>query len=420
MISSVPPPIGPYSQRQATQRTARLPQHAVPFRAATPTPPAKKDDDYSIWRDTALRYGGYADEVGEFLTPYLGGLGKFVGYGLSTLYCLGDMGTTLPQKFAKGTENGLPTGKKLLKTGEEGLDLAAFHGVATLWIPPMLIGSVVDSANKLLDSSAHIEKPGDPIRRGIMGVADKIVDPIKGSTTQFVNKNWVDTLKPFVANHLKAPADRMIRTHNRHLARMVNPFAAMSAWVAATPGLSKFWGPDDAKSLQQNVDNLAQKVAFQVDDLTRLLFVKPLPVMIGVGMVPLIAHPFDKLMLKVQDWTIRPLLGKNKLIRQPDGSLKSVRNPGFWGKKTPPNSLQLAHVPNSQYWMVMNDQKKLPPLLNQHHHFMNAQFGPRSGQHLAPTPAFKPAPGLMNSNTLKVRKEASPAAQLADGQAFIT
>lgn len=408
--TSSPPQTPPY--RKAPNVAFRS---AVPPQTVQQAPP--KNDDYSVWRDTALRYGGYADEVGEFLTPYLGGLGKFVGYGLSTLYCLGDMGTTLPQKFAKGTENGLPADKKLLKTGGEGLDLAAFHAVATLWIPPMLIGSVVDSANKLLDRTAHVEEPGDVIRKGIMSVADKMVLPVKEATNTFVDTQWVNAWKPVVEEHLKAPADQFIRTYNKPLAKVAGVFVAISNMVANTPGLKKFWSVGDASSLSQNVDNLAQQTAFKVDDLTRLLFVKPLPVMIGIGMVPLIAHPFDQLMLKVQDWTIRPLLGKNKIVRNPDGSLSSVRNPNYWGPTKQPasGSVPVAHIPNSRYWMVLDGNRKMPATLQRHHHFASVTFP--SNQPTSPT---YQAPGMLDPDSLKVRQaHARPQAPSVEGQAFI-
>lgn len=382
--------------------------------AQSPAQKTEKNEDYSVWRDTALRYGGYADEVGEFLTPYLGSTAKFVGYGLSTLYCLGDMGTTLPQKYAKGTENGLPASKKLLKTGGEGLDLAAFHAVATLWIPPMLIGSVVDSANKLLDSTAHVEKPGDAIRKGIMAVFDKFVDPVQEKTSKFVDRHWVSAWKPIVETHLNDGANQFIRRNNKTLASLANPLDVLSRLVSNTPGLQKFWSTDDAKGLSQNVDDLAKKVAFNSDELTRLLLVKPLPVMIGIGMVPLIAHPFDKLMLKVQDWTIRPLLGKNKIVRDADGKLKSVRNPEYWGRKKAPAglSISVAHVPNSPYWVVMGPQ--MPATLRRHQQFTNVKL-PASQ---VTSPALQ-APGLLEPNALKLRQVSNPQARTAEGQAFI-
>ncbi len=292
--------------------------------------PQKGDDDYSVWRHTALRYGGYADEMGEFLAPYLGGLGRFAGYGLAALYCLADMGTTLPKKYAKGSENGLSPTQKTVKTAQEAADLALFHLAASLWIPPMLIGSVVDLTSKLLDSKAHVEMSGDPLRKRIMTGLNKLVAPVTKQSQGWIDRHWVEPLKPFVETRLKAVADRQIQALNGRLARVVGVFASLSDWVAKTPGLRSVWTLKNAGEIRRNMKQIGAKTQFGVDELTRLLFVKPLPVLIGIALVPLVSHPFDQLMVLFEDWTLRLLSGKNRLTRLPDGKLKPMRNPAYW------------------------------------------------------------------------------------------
>jgi len=283
-----------------------------------------------VWRHTALRYGGYADEMGEFLAPYLGGLGRFAGYGLAALYCLADMGTTLPKKYAKGTENGLSPTQKTVKTAQEAADLAVFHLAASLWIPPMLIGSVVDLTSKLLDSKAHMETPGDPLRKRIMTGLDKLVAPVTKQSQDWIDRHWVGRLKPFVENRLKASADRVIRANNQRLVNIIGVFAGLSDRVAKLPGLRSVWTLKNAGEIRRNMKQIGAKTQFGVDELTRLLFVKPLPVLVGIALVPLVSHPFDQLMVLLEDWTLRLLSGKNRLTRRADGKLQPVRNPAYW------------------------------------------------------------------------------------------
>jgi hypothetical protein len=288
-------------------------------------------DDASIWRDTGLRYGGYADEVGEFAAPFLGRTGQFVGYGISTVYCLLDMfATTLPKKFKIQSDNDVPVKTKTRNTMAEALDLGLFHYVATLWIPPMLIGSVVEMADKLLDKDFKHEASSDRLRRLLQNGLGKLIKPFQSKSTQAVDA-WLNTTgSTLVKGKPLETANALFAKNKTTLASSVKFFANIGSVLEHIPGLKALIG---AQGLHHDAKAVQNKVGFTPKELAKLVFIKPIPLLIGVGMIPLIAHPFDKLMVAIQNWTIRPLIGKNKISTTAKGGLKSEHNPGFLGEK---------------------------------------------------------------------------------------
>lgn len=315
-VLPIPPKNDALEQRAGTAaaRPFRIFSHSQPqplkktTRSAQPHTSGHGTEDPSIWRDTSLRYLGYADEVGEFMGPYLGGLGKMLGYGVSSLYVLADMGTTLPKKYHDASPE-LSRWQKTQKTGAEALDLGIFHAVATLLVPPMLIGKGAHWVDKAV-------------------TADKTWYGQKVQQSPFLNNfarkrlPWANQqLQPFLAKRgqgiakFMSPVERWVLRKNPDTLKRIPIFGQLLA------------------ELPKDLDAMRGLKDFQFDEqkLIRLLAQKPIPVGIGIGLVPLIAHPFDQLMLKIQDWTIRPLLGKNKLERDAQGRLKSVKNEGFWG-----------------------------------------------------------------------------------------
>lgn len=275
---------------------------------------AHQNEDASIWRDTGLRYGGYADEVGEFMGPYLGGFGKFLGYGISGLYVGADMATSLPKKY-KNANPQMSRGEKIRKTGAEALDLGIFHLVATLLIPPMIIGKAAQLVeNKLTGDETRFGKfvhKNEQIGKFAKKAADE--------------QGWINRkLQPKLhrAGHLIADA-------LEPLSRITSRFDADK--LKKIPFYGEFLSelPDELTALRK-IGN------FSDDKLISLGLQKSIPMAVGISLVPLIAHPFDELMLKVQDWTIRPLLGKNKIITDENGKRKSVKDPAFWGHQKQP------------------------------------------------------------------------------------
>ncbi len=328
--------------------------------AASHKPHEHGNEDASIWRDTALRYLGYADEVGEFMGPYLGGLGKMLGYGISSVYVLADMSTTLPKKYHDASPE-LNRWQKTKKTGAEALDLGLFHYVATLLVPPLLIGKGAHWVDKYVtaDKTWYGQKVQNSPR-----------------LNAFARKRlpWANQqLQPFLAKRgqgiarLMAPIERWVSKKNPDTLKRIPIFGQLltelPADLAAMRGLKDF--------------------KFDEQKLIRLLVQKPIPVGIGIGLVPLIAHPFDMLMLKIQDWTIRPLLGKNKLVRDPQGRLKSVKNPTFWGHRPPvqpTTAPSVPAVPTMAYFPSAVKPRPTPPFPHQ------ARFGvyPPTGHWMYP------------------------------------
>lgn len=322
-----------------------------------------KKDDASIWRDTSLRYGGYADEVGEFLTPYLGKVGQFAGYGLSTGYVMADMLTTLPRQY-KNASPEFSTAKKSWQTAKEALDLGIFHGVATLLIPPMLIGSVVEATGHLLESPKPEAQFGSSAAKGVAVVQEggglrglidkglgKLTNPIAPKTQKMAHDSVEYLAKNVISEGFLDKADQTVRGGKGALTAIADGCAKAANFCNKLGPLKSIVDEPLVKTLRENADSirhfqsfkgkgLPQKGALEAGKrkLASLLFVKPIPVAIGLGMVPLIAHPFDELMLKVQDWTIRPLIGKNKIIKDENGHYKSVRNPAFWGRNESPQA----------------------------------------------------------------------------------
>lgn len=313
--------------------------------AASSKPSAKHQDtppeDYSVWRNTALRYGGYADEVGEFMVPYTGALGKFLGYLVSGLYCVADMGTSLTSKFRNASPE-LTTAQKTRKTAAEGLDLSFFHVIATLLIPPKLIGAVVETASHILDREAlaHAREAAQsaPPSKGLFSwISKKKLDfetamnqRLAPHVERFLAKKQAEN--GFLIQKTEAASNWLLNKHGSKLAPFVEGTAKLADQYNHWMPISYFRDAEIGNKLRENVKFLKDaNRSLTREQITKLAWIKPIPVLVGIAMIPLIAHPFDKLMIKIQNWTTRPLLGKNK-IKVENGELVSVQNPEFWGK----------------------------------------------------------------------------------------
>jgi hypothetical protein len=331
-------------------------------------------ENASIWRDTTLRYGGYADEVGEFVTPYTGVVGKFLGYGISSLYCLADMGTTLARKIRSHKDEPVSKTEKTLKIGADMADLGIFHAVATLLIPPMLIGSGVELVSDLLDSEAHIEKSSG-LKGALKALPQRGIDAIKPKVRQTID-SALETAAPHLERFAKPGADAFIRRLGPGLGAIAEQCSRIAQGFSRVPGLNRLVDNAMATEMQENASRIRRKTYFTGIELGRL-GLKAIPVAIGVGLVPLIAHPFDHLMLQVQNWTNRLLFRQNRLVRE-DGAVHSRPNPNYWpslrtasqdrpGVYIPPSSFQ---APEShEIFHQMNGKSLVPPP------FFNKTFG---------------------------------------------
>lgn len=133
---------------QNSNPLAGLPRVKKPQPQAQEKTGEHPDEDFAVMRDTGWRYGGFADEMGEIFKPYLGEIGRRAGYVISGVYCLADLYLTAKQTNEKGKH--LPDKERRKKVLAELFDLSVFHTVATMLIPPMIIGKAVSWTQKHL------------------------------------------------------------------------------------------------------------------------------------------------------------------------------------------------------------------------------------------------------------------------------
>ncbi len=318
-------------------------------------------EDASIWRDTALRYGGYADEVGEFMSPYLGGFGKFVGYGISSVYCLADLSTTLVKKITNHKDDPMSTPEKSLKISLDMTDLAIFHLFATLLIPPKIIGTAVEFLNQSLDSKDYHEAKskfdthaakgakglGHQFEKGLLNGSAFIQSLIGEPLDMAVEKL---SAKESLFSRKVAPAiNSALNATRKPLASIYSGTHTLATVYDKAMPVPYFKIGELLQSLSENVAFLRGTEKVATDSLARKLLIKPFPVLLGIGMVPLIAHPFDKLMLKTQDWSNRLLFTKTKVQKDPNGGYHAQTNLKYWPEKTVPGSQNLNASPFNSY-----------------------------------------------------------------------
>lgn len=103
-----------------------------------------------IWRDSPLRYSGYANEVGEAFRPLYP---KFVrpSYAVASVYVLGDTA----DKFYRSRKNDDDLNKSLVKAG----DALLWQTMASVIIPGQVIHIVTSGATKLFALNACSSLP---------------------------------------------------------------------------------------------------------------------------------------------------------------------------------------------------------------------------------------------------------------------
>ncbi len=113
-------------------RTAIFVVNGARFGNATPSP-----EEANVWRDTPLRYLGYADEFGEAMAPYIGHKAVTGSYVLSSLYALVDVATASHRVYHRNRD--LSPQGRIRKTLTEALDSTLFHLAATVFVPALMI-----------------------------------------------------------------------------------------------------------------------------------------------------------------------------------------------------------------------------------------------------------------------------------------
>eukprot|EP00949_MAST-11_sp_MAST-11-sp1_P003823 g3823.t1 len=103
----------------------------------------KRENGKDIWRDSLLRYCGYANELGESFKPVMPKL-LLPSYGVSVAYVLGD--TLDKYKKAALEAEAMPVGVRTLHKSEAILDTFVWQISASVVIPGFIINRLVKVA----------------------------------------------------------------------------------------------------------------------------------------------------------------------------------------------------------------------------------------------------------------------------------
>lgn len=133
------------------------------------------DKPPDIYRDTPLRYMGYANEVGEAFAPYLPSWGVPASYAVATTYVLMDT-IDKTKKTYEETES-------LKESAKEGIETLTWQMLASVFWP----GSFVHLVVSLCPASRDVE--GLPTLVGLLCIP-LIVKPID-NTIDYVMENSV-------------------------------------------------------------------------------------------------------------------------------------------------------------------------------------------------------------------------------------
>ncbi|CAM9645337.1 unnamed protein product [Pylaiella littoralis] len=137
------------------------------------------EGDEDIWRDSLLRYAGYANEVGESFrntSPRL----VMPSYAISIAYVCGDTVDKAYRDYSKG--------KGMVAVGKMGFDVLLWQLLASVAVPGLTINIAVkamsaamesDQAKRLLSKSA---RKWTPTAAGL-GIIPLIITPIDHAVT---------------------------------------------------------------------------------------------------------------------------------------------------------------------------------------------------------------------------------------------
>ena len=136
----------------------------------------KDGEEVDIWRDTVLRFCGYANEVGEAFR-YVAPLLYYPSYGVATLYVLGDVQDKARKTYA--------VEKKLSPSIiTSSLDCLLWQLSASVVVPGMTIKLAVNTSTALLKKS--VKNPSvvrwAPVAIGL-GLIPFIIHPIDHGVT---------------------------------------------------------------------------------------------------------------------------------------------------------------------------------------------------------------------------------------------
>ena len=104
----------------------------------------KGDESYDIYRDSPLRYMGYANECGEAFAAWLPPFGVPATYGVAAVYVLAD---TFDKAIKANKEKGMKEGVIV------GLDTVTWQMLASVFWPGSFIRVMVNATNLLVSKS---------------------------------------------------------------------------------------------------------------------------------------------------------------------------------------------------------------------------------------------------------------------------
>ncbi|KAK5638327.1 hypothetical protein RI129_012622 [Pyrocoelia pectoralis] len=104
-----------------------------------------------IYRDTPIRYLGYANEVGEAFRSMIGSKWVMVSYGVSTTYVLADTASKTKDAYLQQNEN-------IKKVSFVAFDTFLWQMLASVIVPGITINRTCAGANYLLKYNKTLSK----------------------------------------------------------------------------------------------------------------------------------------------------------------------------------------------------------------------------------------------------------------------
>jgi mitochondrial fission process protein 1 len=142
------------------------------------------EKEKDLWRDTPIRYLGYANECGEAFRPLKT---RFVrpSYAVAFGYVLGDTGSkTLKSKEAKNEDT---------EVAKTALDCFVWQTLASVMIPGLVINRVTSTSAQIMNTNVKLlSSLPSPLKRfgptmiGLMTIP-LIIHPIDNGVTWFMD-----------------------------------------------------------------------------------------------------------------------------------------------------------------------------------------------------------------------------------------
>ena len=110
-------------------------------------------NDTDIWRNSLLRYAGYANELGESFRPIFP---KFVvpSYGISFAYVFGD--TYDKSCKAKLQAKSMDSNLRTLHVARSAIDTLLWQSLASVVVPGITIHQIVHMTSKLIERQKSV------------------------------------------------------------------------------------------------------------------------------------------------------------------------------------------------------------------------------------------------------------------------